>query len=403
MDFRSRLEALKSESGFPPASHAEPVNVPALRPLDFRLRRASVGPRRLISDQEVAERLKGEEIADGLVVVERTLPLDTCHGTLPLSRLHDSPLPLLTGGAPVNINGLLFLDTETTGLAGGTGTLVFLLGLGRVEGRSLRLRQLFLTGFRGEGALLDLALDWIRVADRLVTFNGKCFDIPLLATRYLLARLPDPFSLHAHLDLLHPTRRAYARRWPNCRLRTAEERLLGFARSDDLPGHLVPAAWRDFVDGGDFARLPAVLEHNGWDVVSLAALAPALAEIYGEPGLGDADPLTVARALAREGAHHMAHRHLARCAESGDVDGLRALADFCRRHARWDEAASIWKTLADGGCAASLERLAKYYEHVARDAAHALACTEALLARDAENPELLRRRARLARISGRSR
>src|SRR5262249_57224124 len=143
-------------------------------------------------------------------------------------------------GQALSAEQLVFLDTETTGLAGGTGTLAFLVGLGRIDGEVLRLRQFFLTGFRGEAALLQAAAAWSAGRQYLVTFNGKSFDAPLLTTRYRLARLPDPFADLHHVDLFHPTRRAVSRQWPDWRPQTPEKRLLGVQPGPDLPAHLLP-------------------------------------------------------------------------------------------------------------------------------------------------------------------
>lgn len=391
MDLKARLGALASESGGIPAWPAP--DAPPL-PLPVRLQRAGRRPR----DGAVARRLGGERAADGLVVMEKRIPLEARHGGAPLADLLAAPLGMLVRGDYIAADKLLFLDTETTGLAGGTGTVAFLVGMARIDGGCLHLRQLLLTGFRGEAALLDLALDWISTAEALVTFNGKSFDLPLLVTRYRLARFADPFTTCGHLDLLHPIRCAFRRGWPDCRLQTAERRLLEFSRADDLPGWLVPGAWFDFVREGDFSRIPAVLDHNAWDTISLAGLCAALARVY-DAGHSEADCAAIARALLRSGQRDAAHRHLSRFRESGDREGLLALADFCRRESRKDEAVALWEQLAAEGCLAALERLAKHFEHDARDYARALAAAEALLARAPGSGHEKRRARLLARLA----
>ena len=109
-----------------------------------------------------------------------------------------------------------------------------------------------------------------------VSYNGKSFDLPLLATRLALARLAPLPAFRPHADLLHAVRVAYARHWPDCRLATAEARLLGRTRDNDLPGHAVPAAWTAFLREGDLRALPGLLLHNRLDLVSLAELLPGL-------------------------------------------------------------------------------------------------------------------------------
>ncbi|MCZ7564155.1 MAG: ribonuclease H-like domain-containing protein [Burkholderiales bacterium] len=173
---------------------------------------------------------------------------------------------------------LLFFDTETTGLAGGTGTLAFLAGLAWFEADGLRTRQYLLTGFADEAALYAQIRETASTRRCLVTYNGKSFDAPLVRSRCRLVHAPDPLADLAHLDLLHATRRRFGRSWPDCRLRTAETRALDFVRVGDLPGSLVPEAFRRFMRHGETAPLPAILEHNRNDLLTLAALLAPLGE-----------------------------------------------------------------------------------------------------------------------------
>ena len=346
-------------------------------------------------DGDVAELLGGSVIADGVVVVERFYCPDYVHGAEPLAALIDAPLHVLNDDQPVETSGLLFLDTETTGLAGGTGTLPFVLGLARAEPEGLRVRQYFLTGFKGEAEMLAHARTWLDEATHLVTFNGKCFDVPLLATRYRLTRLATPLQAKGHLDLLHPTRAAFANRWPNCRLQTAEQRLLAFVRENDLGGHLVPMVWTAFLRLGRMDDVPRVLEHNRWDLVSLAGLLARLSAIFAGGRHADADALAIARHRMRRGDEAGALKQLADCASSLGVDGLLELARLRRRRGDWEHAVAVWEHLAEQGVAEALERLAKYHEHIRRDLAAALALTEQLAARQVGEAAHVRRRQRL--------
>src|SRR5262249_23289389 len=144
------------------------------------------------------------------------------HGCVSFAHIEEAPLHFIAGGDEPARERLLFVDTETTGLAGGTGTVAFLLGLARIADGMLIVRQYFLCAFRGEPAMLDHALEWLTPDCRLVSFNGKCFDAPLLATRYQLALRRNPLASLPHIDLLHPARAAFRRNWPDCRLQTAE-------------------------------------------------------------------------------------------------------------------------------------------------------------------------------------
>lgn len=189
---------------------------------------------------------------------------------------------------PVATRRLLHFDTETTGLAGGTGTRAFMIGAADwlADGR-LRLRQLTTTSMAAECAMLRTFAQWIEPDTVLVSYNGKCYDAPLLRTRYRLARLADPLAGLGHLDLLHPVRRHWKGRWENCRLATAERQLLGVVREDDLPGSEAPAAWLSYLRGGSAKDLRRVAEHNAQDLKSLAGVLlymSALGDIPGASG-----------------------------------------------------------------------------------------------------------------------
>lgn len=212
--------------------------------------------------------LPGEEIAPGLRLVER---VQRCQ-----------PMPVWLDGSfdrkePLSARDLLFFDTETTGLAGGTGTRAFMIGAADwVEG-GLRVRQLYLTAMAGENAMLDVFATWLRADTTLVSYNGKCYDAPLLATRYRLARRPNPLAGLQHVDLLFPSRRRWRGVWENCRLATIEREVLRVVREDDLPGAEAPAAWLEYLRGGSADKLRRVAAHNHQDVVSLSRLVSVLA------------------------------------------------------------------------------------------------------------------------------
>ena len=370
MELSQRLTLLRRQSGAPQTT----LPPPTLHPPDSvaerlqRLRGASAGGTpRLGRDASIAALLQGERVADGLIMVERCMPLSHQHGHGPLTPITTLQHPRPPLGQALAAEQLVFLDTETTGLAGGTGTVVFLLGVGRIDGDELRLRQFFLTGFRGEAALLQEAAAWTAGRPYLVTFNGKSFDVPLLSTRYRLARLPDPFAALHHVDLFHPTRRAFSQQWPDCRLQTAEKRLLGFQRVHDLPAHLVPETWFAFVRHGTTHRLPDLLAHNRWDLVSLVALLPALTEAFITPAARGADVVAVARYWRMQGDEGTAITHLQAHEHQLDTAGLLDLAWLYKRRQLWDLAVAIWQRLAERECVPAIEHLAKYYEHVRHD------------------------------------
>lgn len=212
----------------------------------------------------------GIELAPGLRYTE------TCVDWLTPPAIIDATFARMD---PLHHARLLHFDTETTGLAGGTGTRAFMIGAADwLDGR-FRIRQLTITSMAAESAMLRAFAGWISDDTVLVSYNGKCYDAPLLATRYRLARLPNPLLGLGHLDLLHPVRRHWKGQWENCRLATAERRLLGVVREDDLPGSEAPAAWLTYLRGGSALNLRRVAQHNAQDLRSLAGVLLTMAAL----------------------------------------------------------------------------------------------------------------------------
>lgn len=407
-----RLDALRRASGVSAVNGHDGGALERNAALRLELQRAGVGRRRRspqrppISDETLAAKLGGRLIGDGVIRICERFPADATHGKWPLMEPPLQQALQLCAGAAGDVGGSwVFMDTETTGLAGGTGTLVFLLGMARFSGGVLEVNQLLLTGFQGEGAMLNEARDVLGDSDTLVTFNGRSFDSPLLAARYRLSALTDPFAGLAHVDLLHPTRRTFKHCWPDCRLQTAEQRLLDVRRTGDLPGSEAPRAWFDWLRFGRDAALPAVCAHNRLDLLSLTVLPVALHQCHLDPVASGANVLACARHARREGGHQddeqtlfdYLHRHRARL----DAHGLLELARLARRRGTWKLAVALWQQLADAGEAAAVEHLAKYYEHQKRDYARAAALTSRLLACAPNDCRHRRRHARLrARLAG---
>lgn len=222
--------------------------------------------------------LPGREIAPGLQLIESAHPDDFWPEVLALDPVRSSIQRKLASdpasGQPshTDCGSLLAFDTETTGLAGGTGTRAFMIGVAHLQAGRIHVRQLLATTLGGEAAMLRTFLEWIDARSVLVSYNGRSYDRPLLSTRLQLARMTDPLPELQHLDLLHVTRRAYRGVWANCRLATAERELLGVLRTDDLPGSEAPAAWRNWLRGGPAEPLRRVALHNRQDLLSLFGL-----------------------------------------------------------------------------------------------------------------------------------
>ncbi len=195
------------------------------------------------------------------------------------------PVPDLTGlftrepGLKPRAADILLLDTETTGLAGGTGTLVFQLGLSWWQGQHLHTRQYFLPGPGHEMAMLAALAKLASGFTTVVTFNGASFDLPLLRTRALLNRLPDALAHLVSWDVLVPARRLWTTRLPDCRQMTIEQEVCGRERGlGDIDGAAIPQTWFDFLSSGQPGLLPNVLTHNHRDMVGMAEI---LTRIFG--------------------------------------------------------------------------------------------------------------------------
>jgi uncharacterized protein YprB with RNaseH-like and TPR domain len=216
--------------------------------------------------------------------LEQAYELDHQHGKTSLDELLNFSPQLAAevardpGLESVDLEGLLFLDTETTGLAGGAGTLVFLVGIGAFIQGQFRLRQYFLREPAEEQAMLHALSDDLEAAAGFVTFNGRAFDLPLVEMRYQMGlRRRWALTRSPHLDLLFPSRRLWRNHLPDCTLGTIERQVLGVERGEqDVPGALIPGLYLDYLRSGDASEMNRVLYHNAVDVLSLVGLTARL-------------------------------------------------------------------------------------------------------------------------------
>jgi len=429
MGFEDRLRRVRGEATTPP-----PTLEPAGPSLEERLARlqavrrpaqGSTQPQAAADAQALAQALGGEVLAHGLVRVEHRIPLSQSHGQIALGDgLAALPglLPEGAGDEARDPAGWRLLDTETSGLAGGTGTWVFACGIGRIDGAVLVLEQFVLARLDAEAPFLAAITAALSGASLLVTYNGKSFDLPLLATRLGLTARDGGYVGHAgamadkglgdapglaglsahlagiaHLDLLHPIRRAFASVWPDCRLATAEARLLKLVRQGDLPGSQAPAAWLDWLRCGRTKPLTEVLTHNRLDLLSLAALGAPLALTLCDPARTGADPAAVAAWHRDRGDPARALEVLeANCAALAAV-GLLELARLRLRNGDLTGAQALWEPLAEGGEPQAITALAKLYEHRLGDPARALALARCLPPGDERERRCRRLLGRLAR------
>ncbi|RMF61470.1 MAG: hypothetical protein D6748_01590 [Calditrichaeota bacterium] len=183
----------------------------------------------------------------------------------------------------INLRKTLFIDTETTGLAGGTGTYAFLIGIGHLELDHVVVRQYVLPDFQHEWLMLKLVEGALQGYELIVTFNGKSFDVPLLKNRYILNRMDSILEEIPHLDILHAARRIWKDHLPSCNLQTLESYVLNNNRIEDIPGSLIPQIYFEFIRKRDALMLRDVLEHNFHDIVNLALLTIHMAAIGEDP------------------------------------------------------------------------------------------------------------------------
>jgi uncharacterized protein len=336
-----------------------------------------------------------EETERGPVyMVRRRFPVEHRQGTQPLGAARAMPpeaLALLARSAePPRASGqLLYLDTETTGLAGGTGTYAFLIGAGYFEGDAFEVRQYFMRDLDEEPALIEALEVLLGRFDGVVTYNGTGFDLPLLETRFVLARRRWRNEA-AHLDLLRPTRRLWSTRLPDCRLGTVEHHVLSFERDHNLPGALIPAVYFDYLRRKDPAQLPRVFDHNRHDILSLVALAGWVGRRVAQAPGADVHPEELV-GLGHLWEHADRDRSAA-CYRMAIEAGLASparervllrLAREEKRQARWVEARALWEAAARSGGAfdaAPWIEMAKIDEHRRRDLGTARAVVEEALA-----------------------
>ncbi|HSF14493.1 MAG TPA: ribonuclease H-like domain-containing protein [Vicinamibacteria bacterium] len=364
------------------------VAVAATRPRVERPASTRLVEREIVALERAIEGNVITNDAGSFYCVDRHLPLDHHHGRMELRRLEDvspsafSVLARDSDELAIDLEKALFVDTETTGLAGGSGTYAFLIGLGFIQDGAFVVRQLFMRSYEDEAAMLAFFARMLADYDVLVSYNGKSFDVPLLESRFVLSRQSVDFTEILHFDLLHPARSLWKARFESCRLAELESLLLGLERENDVSGYLIPDIYFRFVRTGDASRLPYVFRHNHDDILSLAALTVAACDMLDEDSVPDhpLDDFSLGRLFARAGDAERSERHYVRAVESG-LGGharrrsLRGLAELHKRRGEWDEARRLWQELAEEGGAdglVALKELAMDAEHRARDLESAL-------------------------------
>jgi len=357
---------------------------------------ASIVPIQRVVPGDFRQTARGEAF-----VSEQTFGPDYLHGKQPLPLV--SPLAAIAAWArdprfhDMDPERFAFLDTETSGMAGGTGTYAFLVGVGRFEGGNFRLAQFFMRDPAEEPAMLEALADFLAPAHALVTFNGKAFDAPLLKTRYRLHDIPVPFEGYSHLDLLPLARRLWRDRLTSRTLKNLEVNILDAPRTtEEVPGYEVPWLYFDYLRSGDATPLKGVFYHNAMDVVAMAALLSHMAAVLHDPFEGRVEHGLDFVALGKlfedlnqwDAAARLFERGLESDPSTGSGQGL-AEADFAaavqrlsilqKRRGDTAEALRLWEQAAAQGHIYAHVELAKHHEHRQRDYQEALKWTESAL------------------------
>ena len=329
------------------------------------------------------------------------------HGSIGIADLEDLPADLLDTISNGLIRGVppakwCFLDTETTGLAGGSGTYAFLIGVGRITPQGFRIRQFFMREFGEEASQLSALHEHLKQFEVLITYNGRTYDQPLLETRFRMVRQRPPFSGLEHLDLLHGARRLWNLRFDSCRLVDLENQILGVERQGDLPGEMIPYFYFEYLRTHEIFRLMPIFHHNAVDILTLACLTAIVPRAFHSPEQAQFSHAAEMVGLARWWRQADQHENaLALFRQALD----RELPDELLFRTMWDVAALEKKLGREHAAlpmltdlasarnpwrAAAFTELAKYYEH--RERNYAMALEMARNALDLDPSDALRRR-----------
>ena len=414
-DIQEQLAALRKKVARIDRKYADPARVaPPAPPPPSRYRPARYFVEEWLSGEEV-ETAHGKHFE-----TEKLYDRYKRHGSLDIGDLAELPPDLFDAIAngsvpPCAPDRWAFLDTETTGLAGGSGTYAFLIGVGRITPDGFRVRQFFMRDHGEEPSLLTALADHLAQFDVLITYNGKTYDQPLLETRYRMSRFRPPFDRMPHLDLLFGARRLWKLRFDSCRLVDLENQILGVERQGDLPGEMIPYVYFEFLRTGEAFKLVPILHHNAMDILTLACLTGVVPWAFRSP---DKAPLThgaemvgLARWFRQAEQYEQSIELFRRAIGRGLKDELlfRTMWDLAlleKKCGRDDAAVAALTDLA--ACRnpfriAALEELAKHYEHREKNYTMALEMTRAALEYE-DTPELRKREARLdKRTSARAR
>ena len=417
MNLRERLERLTSVS-----RSAQDERPEVLQELRARLERI-LEPRKVYQKGEpypIEKLVPGEAIATPYgeaFQVKEAFPFDYPYGGMTLAEIAaipTYPAHLLAKDnrlKDLDLRKTLFLDTETTGLTGGTGTFVFMVGLGFFQEGSFVVHQLFARDYSEEKACLSLLKELLDSFQFLVTFNGRHYDIPLLETRFILSRTTSRIREMPNFDLLFPSRKIWKGAYENCRLVTLESQLLGMGRDNDIPSEWIPHFYFEYIQTGDARKIHRVFYHNRMDILSMVGLMGRIHLVYHDPQAakprGGVEHFSLGRLFWDHGFRDKAipcfEAALKRCDDDLAWEVMRWLSLAFKKTGQAERARSLWEEMVTWPLrkeAFPLIELAKYHEHRLKDFKRAIGYVDEALARTAldrhgELETLLQRRQRL--------
>ncbi|HIA48761.1 MAG TPA: hypothetical protein EYN96_12535 [Candidatus Hydrogenedentes bacterium] len=321
---------------------------------------------------------------DEFYLVRTDFPIDTQHGDLTLAdglKVEGRHISLSANDeelADFDPRTAVFVDTETTGLMGGTGTVAFLIGVGYFVDEFFRLDQCFMRDYDDEEGMLNYLDDLFKKADTIVSFNGKSFDLPLMRTRFITNRIPYRLEGKTHFDLVHASRRFWKQRLRDCSLGNIEKEIMGIHRHGDVPGHEIPQIWLNYLYSRDARKLKGVFYHHQMDILSLAVLTGHMSQCIdvadGQGFEHHEDRLSLLRLHYKQKKYDEVLQLSKNLLDTLTQTGLRheclhIFALSAKRREQWPLMEDLWKqclTEFPRDLTARLE-LAKHYEHRAKD------------------------------------
>jgi len=327
-------------------------------------------------------------------IFENSYVLGANYGQIPIAMGLQVPATILgflsreAAFEGLDLSSAVFLDLETTGLSGGTGTVPFLVGLAYYRDERFKVTQFFLNEMAEEGRLVEELGRFVAEMEfkSLVTYNGKAFDLPLIETRFALHRKPCPLRGLPHLDFLFSARNLWKHKYDSCKLFNLAQEIVQAERSEDIPGAEIPLRYFQYIRSGDFSLIDPILYHNQEDLLSLLGVVVAgavLVERNRESAAqGEADAMDlygVAKLFERAGDSARSAALLEQALAGGR--GLTAevthvarkkLAHHFKKNKDWDKALAHWQEMASGEDFECFRELSKYFEHTVKDYAEAV-------------------------------